>query len=84
MTDNLLYRFSAANFAMWELHLYLDTHPCDEKAKELCCKYAQKAEKLKSEYESMYGPITSSGACGEKWTKEPWPWQNCCVCGGDR
>lgn len=82
MNDNIAYRFSASNFALWELHLYLDTHPCDKKAKELFKEYAIKTEQLKAEYERMYGPLVASTTCGEKWTKEPWPWQNN-VCGGD-
>lgn len=84
MNESLLYQFSAASFAMWELHLYLDTHPCDEKAQELFREYAVKTEKLQDEYERMYGPLIANHAYGEKWTKEPWPWQNNCVCGGDR
>lgn len=31
----LMREISAVKFAAWELHLYLDTHPCDEKALEL-------------------------------------------------
>lgn len=84
MTDSLLYQLSAAKFALWEIHLYLDTHPCDEKAKMLFNEYSVKAEKLKNEYERMHGPLMSTGGYGEKWTKEPWPWQNECNCGGDK
>ena len=81
MKDSILWQLSAAEFSKWELHLYLDTHPCDEKAKELFDSYSIKAEKLRNEYERMYGPLTPDKGTGEKWTKEPWPWQNC---GGDR
>lgn len=83
MNDSLIFRFSAARFAMWDLHLYLDTHPHDEKAKELLKEYSIKAEKLKNECERMYGPLTADSGCGKKWTKEPWPWQNDCFCGGE-
>lgn len=84
MDNSLLYQLSAADFAMWELHLYLDTHPCDEEAKSLLKEYSVKASKLRNEYERMYGPLSSDSGYGEKWTKEPWPWQNKCVCAGDR
>lgn len=83
MNESLLHQYLAANFALWELHLYLDTHPCDQKAKELFKSYAEKTEHLKNEYERMYGPISANSAYGKKWTKEPWPWQNSCFCGGE-
>ena len=75
--NSILWQYSAAEFAKWELHLYLDTHPCDVKAKELFDEYAMKAEKLKNEYERLYGALTPDRANGNSWTKAPWPWQNC-------
>ena len=35
----LLKKLSAAEFALWDLHLYLDTHPCDTKALEIATKF---------------------------------------------
>lgn len=68
-------------FAMWELHLYLDTHPNDCDMAELWKEYADKVNRLRIEYERTYGPLTPKSGFGESWTKAPWPWQNCV---GDR
>lgn len=41
---------SAVQFAMWELHLYLDSHPyCKEAAKKLAA-YREEYDKLTAEY----------------------------------
>ena len=48
-------RLSATQFAAWELHMYLDTHPCDRTANEMFRKYTNEAEILKAEYEKKYG-----------------------------
>lgn len=80
-TNSLACRLSAVKFAMWELHLYLDTHPNDCEMTELWKEYAGMANQLTMEYERMYGPLTPESGFGSNWLKEPWPWQNC---GGDR
>lgn len=72
--NKLLRELSAVQFAAWELHLYLDTHKCDEKAKELHKKYVKRESELKAEYEECYGPLYSSTESGENWIKNPWPW----------
>ncbi len=76
MTDRetLLKKLSALQFAAWELHLYLDTHPDDFEALELHKKYACKSKELAELYESKYGPLRSMSGSGEMWLKNPWPW----------
>lgn len=65
----------AVRFAIWDLHLYLDTHPDDHKAKELIDKYYDKYHELKKEYTAKYGPFEPDRhGNGEKWLKSPWPW----------
>ena len=71
----LLREISAVSFAAWELHLYLDTHPCDEKAIEMHKKYSERAIELKNEYEECYGPLTHKSGSGCVWIKDPWPWE---------
>lgn len=78
MNNCLSNQLLAAKFAMWELHLYLDTHPDDCQAMSLWEQYAQKVHTLTKEYERMYGPLTVKSGSGAKWTKEPWPWQKEC------
>jgi len=67
-------RLSAAQFASWELHVYLDTHPTDKEAMEMCRNYDKKAGELKKEYERLYGPLSHETGGGCEWLKNPWPW----------
>lgn len=52
----LLKRILSAEFAMWEIALYLETNPYDKKAFETYEKYKHKSERLKSEYKNKYKP----------------------------
>ena len=74
--EQLLNRLSAAQFAMWEMHVYLDTHKGNAEAQRLFRKYRMQFEKLKVEYESLYGPLTLNGENTDEWLKDPWPWDN--------
>ena len=76
----LLTQLSAAQFAMWELHLYLDTHPEDVCALALHKKYSQKYNMLKDEFECKYYKLTPDNAQGVSWLRDPWPWEKdgCC------
>ncbi|MDD6275488.1 MAG: spore coat protein CotJB [Clostridia bacterium] len=70
----LLNQLDAVQFAMWELHLYLDTHPGDIGALKLYKKYEEKNQKLTEEYEENFGPLFSNADPGVSWLKNPWPW----------
>lgn len=70
-----LLRLSAVQFAAWELHMYLDTHPNDKLAKERYKKYFAEYKALLAEFEEKYGPITQP-AKGNAWLSDPWPWEN--------
>ncbi len=78
--NNLKFRLKAIRFSMWDLHLYLDTHPCDETAAELLENYRQKYCCIKEEYEKAFGPLTPEDGFGESWLKGPWPWERECDC----
>lgn len=78
--NNLKFRLQAIRFSMWDLHLYLDTHPCDETAAALLNTYREKYCRLEEEYENTFGPLTPSSGHGEKWLKNPWPWERECDC----
>lgn len=71
----LLNCLSAEQFAAWELHLYLDTHPCDKTAQRLHKKHSARALELKEEYESKFGPLTTKTGEGCDWINGPWPWE---------
>lgn len=72
----LLNKISTSQFAAWELHLYLDTHPCDVTANEMFKKYTNETAALKKEYERKYGPLTPTASNEADWLENPWPWEN--------
>ena len=58
---------SAVQFAMWELHLYLDSHPyCKEAAKKFAA-YREEYDKLTAEYEKAYGPLNETSRSTSRW-----------------
>ncbi len=78
--ETMLRSLSSVQFAQWELHIYLDTHPSDLEAINLHEKYEKKYNQLKKEYEAEFGPLTPTIGEGIEWLKNPWPWD---LCGGD-
>ena len=75
MKDKLLKRLSAAQFAMYELRLFLDTHKDDKEANAMYEKYQSKYDSLKKEYEEQFGPLSLNGNNSDEWLKDPWPWE---------
>jgi spore coat protein JB len=76
--NSLLRNLGAISFTMYDLHLYLDTHPYDAAALSLYNRYKQKYLILVAEYERNYGPLTAvNAAVGDKWQwiNDPWPWE---------
>ncbi len=71
----LLNKLSSVQFAAWELHMYLDTHPCDRTANEMFRKYTSETKMLKTEYEKKYGPLSVSKSTEADWLNDPWPWE---------
>ncbi len=74
--SSLKHRLMAVRFAIWDLHLYLDTHCNDEEATELIKKYMEKYCGLLKEYRCKYGPLTADEGHAEPWVKTPFPWVN--------
>ncbi len=76
--DHLLQEIRKLSFAITEVNLYLDSHPCDRDA----LAYYHKHNDMKTEavraYESKYGPLTVKGNESEsvwQWVCTPWPWE---------
>ena len=77
--EALLKRISVARFAAFELQIYLDTHPHDQRALKSYKQYLEKAEALTEEFQTQYGPLTACdvyGDTGFQWIHDPWPWEN--------
>ena len=76
----LLNHINQVSFAVDEVSLYLDTHPCDTEALEYFRKVSSQRNEALKEYSAAYGPLTidtADASCTERWNwiNEPWPWQ---------
>lgn len=76
--ERLMKRISSYDFAVIELHIYLDTHPNDKAVAEKLADYNQKSMKLRKEYEEKFGPIQAKQENANRWAwiSNPWPWDN--------
>ncbi len=77
--EKLKRQIYALDFALYELALFLDSHPTNRRAMELLSEYRQKREETVAEYESKFGkyiltlkdvPLSDSW----QWIDSPWPW----------
>ncbi len=79
MACKLARRIHAYDFAILEIGMFLDTHPCNSTALEKRQELQMQRDALVAEYESHYGPyvVTDSDVAGERWTwiDGPWPWE---------
>lgn len=86
MNDNkpcrqeLTNRINAASFAVDDVKLFLDTHPCDKDAMEYFEKYQEMRKCALREYAKYYSSLTidtvRTDSCENwNWIDEPWPWQ---------
>lgn len=78
--NQLLKNINEVSFAVDDILLFLDTHPCDEKALAFYEKMALKRNELMTEYAKCFGPLTIDDAaesCGDtwKWMQQPFPWE---------
>ena len=76
----LMDHINQVSFAVDEVKLYLDTHPCDKDALAYFREMSRKRNHALKEYAAAYGPLTIDTAeesCTERWNwiNEPWPWQ---------
>jgi len=76
--EKKLYDIMALCFAITDLNLYLDLYPDDQECFRLLKEYIREENKLKEEYNKMYGPLTINHDTSNKfkWINNPWPWDN--------
>ena len=81
-------RIYAYRFALYDLGLFLDSHPCDRQAFHLRSVYQANLSSLIDEYEQCYGKFVLTQAdvqdSWKEWVSDPWPWDvtrgdGCCV-----
>ncbi len=75
--ERMLRRLGALDFAIWELHIFLDTHPNNLRALKTYNDYVDKRTILVEEYEGKFGPLHLGREESDKWTwiNSPWPWE---------
>ncbi len=76
--EKLLNTIRKYDFALYELNLYLDTHPKCNDALVYFKKYKELRDKAWNEFTEKYGPLTADQAAqGSQWnwTEGPWPWE---------
>ena len=73
----LLKKISSYAFAIYELKLYLDTHPNCKKTIAKIEELEDKLKPLREEYVKEYGPLMSDDSKKDYWTwvNAPWPWE---------
>lgn len=67
----LLHDISVIGFVLYELILYLDTHPTDQNALDYFNHYNKLYSQMHKEYSLRYGPLTANGY--ERMNNE-WTW----------
>lgn len=77
--EELLEWINVVSFAVDDVKLFLDTHPCNTDALEYFEEFKKQRVQALKEYAKYYGPLNMDTACtpAERWTwtSSPWPWQ---------
>ena len=77
--QRLLLDVQKYGFAMWDLNLYLNTHPTDRNTMMIFDQYRNAYKRAVEEYQSKYGALSVSDASTNggywSWNKCPWPWE---------
>lgn len=74
----LMRKIASTDFALIDLHLFLDTHPNNLNIAKKIEDYEMKSRQLRNEYERQFGPLTLSSEEGNRWQwiSNPWPWDS--------
>ena len=77
--QRMLLEVQKQGFAMWDLNLYLNTHPTDRNAMMLFDKYRDAYKKAMEDYQRRYGALSVEDSDANSgywaWNKSPWPWE---------
>ena len=73
-------RIDALGFSIHEMVLFLDTHPCDQRALHMLREYRRRMQEEVAKYEARFGKcvVTAHDAPTEncwEWVDGPWPWE---------
>lgn len=76
--SNLLKVIQMYDFYLYDLNLFLDTHPNDRNALAKFNEIKERKKKAVEAYNENYGPLTARQNDSDKhfyWTDDPWPWE---------
>lgn len=79
--QQLMDLINQSSFAVYDMLLYLDTHPDDMEAQAYYHKHSCIRRDALKEYARQYGPLTmdlidDSSSDSWEWMRQPWPWDN--------
>ena len=74
--DRLLRRIAEEDFAVIELHMFMDSHPNNREAAAKLKEHDAKSRALRKQFEDTYGPLMSNQVEANRWAwiSDPWPW----------
>lgn len=73
-----LQELQTMDFSLYEMTLYLDTHPYDRAVMEQYNQLAQNRKQFAEQFEEYYGPLLHGKSFSRlpwQWVESPWPWQ---------
>lgn len=76
--EKLLSDIQKYNFTLYDLALYMDTHPTEKSALDMYRDINTKLNSLMEEYKNTYGPMNITENLSENswtWINSPWPWE---------
>ncbi|MCG0275243.1 MAG: spore coat protein CotJB [Thermosediminibacteraceae bacterium] len=74
----MLREIQALEFAVYDLALFLDTHPCDRRALEDRNKLVNRLNQLRKMFEDRFGPLRLDSFESQfpyRYINDPWPWE---------
>ena len=79
--SSLLKEIQQLSFRMYDLNLFLDTHPKDICAIKDYNETLNKYKLMVKNFDNLYGPLTldsiDENSMEWKWIEGPWPWEIC-------
>ena len=76
--NTLIKQIQETGFALYDLTLFLDSHPQNQMALDYFAGLQKEYAKLQADYEMMYGPLAAfdnNSEHGWAWINDPWPWE---------
>lgn len=75
---DMLRKVQEADFVLYDLNLFLDTHPDNQAALDFFSQYQKEYTEAVALYEMNFGPLVSYDTDtrqGWTWVQGPWPWE---------